>query len=376
MTSAHFLAAQMSHAALKVDSTFSVVMEPFHQSQTTNAASATPSLKQIVLSTSESIHHVNIAFYKLHKTLLIIASSRMGNAPKAKPAIVQLKSGKTLISQKAESLRRPLQSTYRHAGDFTLALQTTSRERDEFMQGCLESAKILRRDFLLFSDDFGTTLVQVEQGRSTLVVSEEEGGQSESSGETDTSTNGAVKELFDSLHAVHSHLQEIVAFWDYHISQLSHGISSSTRPSHVDDSSNHNTDIVTTWLGYQRALVDATSSIAESVDAMSVEPRIPLERSQNDKNQNVSVLQWFWRWMTSWVGTMTWLNLSSFPTEFSAAHTYSLKPPDFVHGDTALTGTVLLYVLGRERSSLMPSHAAHMRLSGWRHLNNLVKILY
>ncbi|KAF9039871.1 hypothetical protein BJ165DRAFT_343425 [Panaeolus papilionaceus] len=176
-----------------------------------------------------------------------------------------------------------------------------AHDQHMLLEDSLQSARVLSREFSQYNREFGNALTQFElQKPSLLVPHPRESCPSEST----YSTTNAVDSLFSSLHSMQTYLDEIIAFWDDHAEMLSNDINPSPS-SNRNRLSPDNHDLAETWLGYQRALLDASSSIAESVDAMAVEPAIHpqpnLHRVHSVAQEErgiLNTLQWFWRRIT------------------------------------------------------------------------------
>lgn len=91
-----------------------------------------------------------------------------------------------------------------------------------------------------------------------------------------------VTTLFSALDDVKSSLRDILAFWDNHTTFLTLVVN---RQSNFPSPGDETKSTVEIWIRYQAALLQASSSISQSADAMTVDPSVVVMNGKARRRQ-------------------------------------------------------------------------------------------
>ncbi|KAF8890824.1 hypothetical protein CPB84DRAFT_1784617 [Gymnopilus junonius] len=229
------------------------------QSSSVDSAIKPQGLERPLSSLADNVQRTMGAFYDVHKALLV--SRRV-----PKNGLEQFKQTKHVFRTECETLRQALQSAYRHAVDFATSCQRAPNDR-------FISAK---RAYDKNLEEFRS---QEPILTGYLCVRPKKGDRPSSVGDRVLHPETAVGTLFSVLEDLQSSLRDLHAFWDNHTSFLTLVVNRQTNfPSPGEETK----ATVELWVRYQAAILQASSSISQSADAMSVDPSIV---SMNGKNR-------------------------------------------------------------------------------------------
>jgi hypothetical protein len=94
--------------------------------------------------------------------------------------------------------------------------------------------------------------------------------------------------LYDALDSIQSALKDVLTFWETHVAFLKLLVN---RQSNFPLPGDETKVTVELWTAYQNAILRSSSSISESIDALDVDPVIPLApRRTWRKGANVTEL--------------------------------------------------------------------------------------
>ncbi|KAH9476581.1 hypothetical protein JR316_0010493 [Psilocybe cubensis] len=233
-------------------------------------------LERPVSSLAENVQKVMGAFYDVHKALIARKGLHKGT-------IERFKEAKHLFRTECESLRQVLQSGYRHAVDFTSSCQRAPNDRHISAKRCQLSGKSVLRDLQevnrVYDRDLQSFRTQEKDLKDQLTEKNKKSGQSRSSTldsqqqqtPKDAHPELTVTTLFSALEDVRSSLWDILAFWENHAAFLTLIVN---RQSNFPSPGDETKATVEIWIKYQAALLQASSSIAQSADAMTIDPAI------------------------------------------------------------------------------------------------------
>jgi len=96
--------------------------------------------------------------------------------------------------------------------------------------------------------------------------------------ESDIVARNPVFALYDALDGVQSSLNDVFSFWEAHVSFLKLLVN---RQSNFPLPGDETKVTVELWISYQNAILRSSSSISESVDALDVNPVVPITQKRS-----------------------------------------------------------------------------------------------
>ncbi|CAA7263973.1 unnamed protein product [Cyclocybe aegerita] len=235
-----------------------------------------PTLERPVVSLVQNVQKVMEAAYNVHKVLL---DKNMKSSKKVMEHFLQVKH---IFRMECESIRQILQSGYRHASDYAASSQRAPNDRSISPKHCYLSAKSVLQDVQDVVQGYEKPLHEFKNQRNDLTEALKSSAQERQppQGDPDISAStpfvnlssraqDPVGAFYNSLEDVHSSLQDILGFWDHHVSYL---VLLVNRQTNFPTPGEETKAVVKLWVSYQAALLQASSSISESADAMSVDP--------------------------------------------------------------------------------------------------------
>ncbi|KAF8957217.1 hypothetical protein BDZ97DRAFT_1847806 [Flammula alnicola] len=199
----------------------------------------TPSALDLpVARLSNNIQKATMAFQNVHKGLII--------HKKSSKALEQLKNAKFTFKAKFETIRQVLQSSYRHT-------------RSISAQRCQRSGRAILRDIQNVIRTYDTTLGNFKEQQHTFLPGEK----------VCRVSNGDAPNQYPLTED-----SDIFVFWDGHVSFLTLVVNRQTNCPTPGEETKATVEV---WTKYQRALLQSSSSISESVDEMTTEPTVPTD---------------------------------------------------------------------------------------------------
>ncbi|KDR78082.1 hypothetical protein GALMADRAFT_1300736 [Galerina marginata CBS 339.88] len=233
-------------------------------------------LERPLCSLAENVQRVMGAFYDVHKALLVSTKVQ-------KAEIERFRQTKGVFRTECESLRQVLQGAYRHAVDFATSCQRAPNDRFISAKRCQTSGKGVLRDLQAITKAYDRNLEEFRPQQSILtgylMVKKRNGSRPSSVASHDAVPHPetTVIALFAALEDIESSLRDLLAFWDNHATFLTLVVN---RQSNFPSPGDETKATVELWVRYQAAILQTSSSISQSADAMSVDPSItPLNRN-------------------------------------------------------------------------------------------------
>jgi len=227
-------------------------------------------LERPLSSLAENVQKVMGAFYDVHKALLVSTKAQ-------KTEMERFRQTKNVFRTECESLRQVLQGAYRHAVDFGTSCQRAPNDRFISAKRCQTSGKGVLRELQAITKAYDRGLEEFRTQQSTLtgylIIKKKNGSRPSSVAGHDTAPHpeAPVTALYAALEDVQSSLRDLLAFWDNHATFLTLVVN---RQSNFPAPGEETKATVELWVRYQAALLQASSSISQSADAMSVDPSI------------------------------------------------------------------------------------------------------
>ncbi|KAF9555961.1 hypothetical protein CPC08DRAFT_765553 [Agrocybe pediades] len=249
----------------------------------TSPNSGPPSgLEKPLTQLSDNMQKTMAAFYDVHKGLLV--SKRASSV-----AIDQFKHTKHIFRAELETLRQVLQNAYRHSIDFSASCQRAPNDRYMSAKRCQGSGRAVLRDLQDINKAYDRNLEAFKTQRAILTgfLSEKSKGgdrrpASYNPDASGTSPDSAVTVLFKAVEDVQTSLRNILAFWDNHAAFLTLVVN---RQTNFPSPGQETKATVEMWTRYQTALLQCSGSIAQTADAMSVDPSVVVLNGKPHRRQ-------------------------------------------------------------------------------------------